>query len=323
MFSFKENDFVGINIGSYYLKGLAVQKGEIVNWFLERNNGLAQTIKKIWDEKKIPIKRAKLSVKGSSCLVRCFPFPKMEKKKQRQALFYEMSKFIPFSSADVYFDFFNLQDISSKEELILLAVAKKEFINSILEAFDKNNISVSQISLDSICLLNLFLSVYKTDKEENAAILDLGYDYSTLSIVHKGTPFLIRDVKFSTKEILQIVSRVKDFSIEDANKWINSLKDKSEFFKLVGDTISRFCQEMKSSFDYFEVNKGEHIDKLYLSGGLVSVEGIENIFFESLDIKTDILNIVPSDKKSLLSNFLNKQQFFLKNDFTTVFGLVS
>jgi len=323
LFSFKEDDFVGVNIGSYYLKGLAIQKGEITDWFLNRNNGLTQTIKSIWAEKKFSNKKVKLSVKGSSCLVRCFPFPKMDKKKQRQALFYEMNKFIPFSPSDVYFDSFNLQDINPKEDLVLLAVAKKEFIDTILDSFSKNNISVTQITLDSICLLNLFLGGNKSGQEENAAILDLGYDYSTLSIAYKGVPFLIRDVKFSTKEIFQIISRVKDVSIEDANKWVNSLKDKREFFKLVFDTLAHFCQELKSSFDYFEVNKGEHIEKLYLSGGLVSVEGIEKIFSELLNIKTEVLNIIPSDKKNLLSNFLNKQQFFLKNDFTTVFGLVA
>ncbi len=320
----KEADkFVAINLGNCYTKGLIVEGNQVTDYFLEPKKELAATIKKVWSEKKISTKKVKISVKNPSCLVRYFPFPKMEKKRLKQALFYEMNKFIPFPPDKVYFDFFVLEDISSTENLVLLAVAKKDFIDSILDVFEKANLKVSEINLDSICLANLFLSRYGEDKETNSCLLDIGYNFSTMTIVHKGVPFLTRDVKFSAKEVFQIVSRIKNKPLPEIEKQLLSSEDSSEFLKLTQDSIFNFCKEMKSSFDYFEVNKGDLINKLYLSGGLASMEGIDKVFTEALDAGTEVLKPI-SEKGLKLSETFSSEEFTnFENSFSTLFGLIA
>ena len=319
----KEVDkFVAIHLGNCYTKGLIVEEGKVVDYFIEAKKDLAATIKKFWAEKKISTKKVKISVKDPSCLVRYFPFPRMEKKKLKQALFYEMNKFIPFPPNEVYFDFFILEETST-EISILLAVAKKDFIDNILDIFGKANLRVTEINLDSICLVNLFLSNYGEDKEKNSCILDIGYNFSTMTILNKGTPFLTRDVKFSAKEVFQIIARIKGKSLPEIEKQSFSSKDSSEFLKLTQDSISNFCKEMKSSFDYFEVNKGELVNKLYLSGGLASMEGIEKVFTEALDVEAEVLKPITEKGPSLSQAFSGKEFTNFKNSFSTLFGLIS
>lgn len=320
----KEADkFVAINLGNCYTKGLIVEGDQVIDYFVEPKKDLAATIKKIWSEKKISTKKVKISVKNPSCLVRYFPFPKMEKKRLKQALFYEMNKFIPFPPDKVYFDFFILEDISATENSVLLAVAKKDFIDSILDIFEKANLRVSEVNLDSICLANLFLSRYGEDKETNFCLLDIGYNFSTMTIVHKGIPFLTRDVKFSAKEVFQIVSRIKNKSLPEIEKQLLSSEDSSEFLKLTQDSVSSFCKEMKSSFDYFEVNKGDLINKLYLSGGLASMEGIDKVFTEALETETEVLKPISEKGLKLSETFSSKEFTNFENSFATLFGLIS
>lgn len=320
----KEADkFVAINLGNCYTKGLIVEGEEVVDYFIEKKKDLAVTIKKLWAEKNISTKKVKISVKNPSCLVRYFPFPKMEKKKLKQALFYEMNKFIPFPTDEVYFDFFILEDVSPTQNSVLLAVAKKDFIDNILDVFGKANLRVTEISLDSVCLANLFLNNYGENKETNFCILDIGYNFSTMTILNKGVPFLTRDVKFSAKEVLQIISRIKTKSLSEIEKQLFSPGDNSEFLKLTQDSIYNFCKEMKSSFDYFEVNRGELVNKLYLTGGWAAIKGIAKIFTEALDMEAEVLEPIPVKGLNLSETFSGKKFTDFKNSFSTLFGLIS
>ncbi len=313
--------FVGINLGNYYIKGLVVKNGKISSFFIERNKDLTTTLKKLISDKKIPAKKVKISLKNPSCLVRYFSFPKMDKKKLRQTLFYEINKFIPFSADDVYFDYAVLKENSPSELLMLLAVAKKNYIENILEVFAECGLKVAEINLDSVCLMNLFFSNYSNSKDLNCCLLDMGYNFSTMTIIHKGIPFLTRDVKFSAKDILQVVSRIKGISVAEAEKLLLAQKKSDEFLELVQDNLSNLCKEMKSSFDYFDVNKGEHIEKLYLSGGFSALTGIEKIFAETLETETEILKVWPKDQEKIDESFSQDELSSFVNSFSATFGL--
>jgi len=315
-------DFVALNLGNYYLKGLIAQGNTVSDSFLEKYTNLSTGIKRLWDEKKISTRRVRLSLKNPNCLVRYFNFPKAERKRLQQSLYYEMNKFIPFSAQEVYFDFFVLKETSPSQVLLLLAVAKKEFIDNILEVFSPLNVEISAITLDSICLANLYLNNYPQARESNACILDIGYKYSTITIFNKGTPFLTRDVKINAKDIFQIISRIKNIPLDKADVWAFSLKDNSEFLELAQESISNLCKEMKNSFDYFEVNSGEHIQKLYLSGGLTAIKGVTSLFSEFLDTNVELLEVLPGDKNSLKVAFTEKQLAKTKHNLAVPFGLV-
>lgn len=318
----ESNSFVGINLGNCYIKGLAVEGGKVEKYFIEKNSKLPETIRKLAADKKILKKKIKLSLKSPSCLVRYFTFPKMERKKLSQAIFYEMNKFIPFDPTEVYFDFFILKENNPREISILLAAAKKNFIDQIINTFSEAGLRISEISLDSICLNNLFLNNYEDAEKLNACILDIGYNFSTMTILNKGIPFLTRNFKFSAKDAFQVISRIKNISPAEVEKWISSLKSSKEFLKLISDSITGACKEIKSSFDYFEVNRGERVDKAYISGGLVAVKGFEEGFAENLEMDVEILEVLSKNEEKLSEPFEGKKFEAFKNSFSVAFGLI-
>jgi len=317
-FKKRAKSFVGINLGNYQLKGLVVKEGSFFDsFFLKKSENLVESLKKLWAEKKIPTRKVKITLKNQNCLVRYFAFPKMEKKKLSQALFYELNKFIPFNPQEVYFDFFVLKEVNPSEVLILLAVAKKDLVDKTLEIFEKANLEVSEISLDSISLINFFLNNYPESKDINACLIDIGYSFSALTLLGKGTPFLTRDMKSSVKDMLGVISRIKNMAGQELDAWIKEPKNRDEFLKLTQESFSALCQEMKGSFDYFEVNKGEHINKLYLSGGITQVQGIENIFSESLEVDSSLFDI----KLENQNIFTDDKSNIINSSFAVAFGL--
>ncbi|MFA7677051.1 MAG: pilus assembly protein PilM [Candidatus Omnitrophota bacterium] len=317
------DSFVGIDMGNLYLKGLIIKEGKVTDYFMEKKEALAETLKKVWGDKKISERKIKISLKDPACLIRYFPFPKMEKKRLKEALFYEMGKFIPFSPEEVYYDYFVLKENNPSEFLILLAVAKKEFLDGILEDLKKVNLKVSEITLDSACLINFFLDNYKEKVNDNVCILDIGYKFSVITILNKGTPFLTRDIKFSAQDIFQVISRTQNIQICDVQEWLKSSKSDQLLSDIVQDSFSNLSKEIKSSFDYFEVNKGGHIDSLYVSGGLSDIDGVFKVLSDFLEVKINILEAMPVSQDIFSSSFPRENFQSIKQGFPAVFGLMS
>ncbi|MCK9615273.1 MAG: pilus assembly protein PilM [Candidatus Omnitrophica bacterium] len=310
-------DFVGINIGNYYVKGLIVRGGRIRDYFIKERKAFPDALKQIWQEKNITTNKVKISLKDHSTLVRYFNFPRLDKNKIKQTLFYELNKHIPFSPEEVYFDFSILEE-NPADMFLLLAVAKKELINNTIDIFEKEKKEILDISLDSICLVNVFLNYYKEERKINTSVLDIGYGFSTLTVLKNGIPFMTRDLTFGTKDILSIISHIKNIPFEEIDKWVSLSENHKEFLELSQDNVTALCKEVKSSFDYFEVNKGERIEKVFLTGGLSSVIGIDALFKEHLE--STVLSL--DNLLNLKSAFSPEQFNSLKNTFAVSSGLV-
>lgn len=317
----QERGFLAVNLGKTSLKGFIAEAGKIEDYFIVKNDDLSEALKRVRNEKKCSAKEARVSIKNSACLVRCFKFPKMDSKKLQQALFYELNKYIPYSPQDVYFDFAILGDSGPNELLILLAVAKKSFVDEVVSAFVKDGLRVLEINIDIICLMNLLLNNQAEISQSNACLLDLGYNFSTIALLNKGTPYLIRDVKFNAKEVFDSLARMKNVSLPEAEAEVKNQEDKTAFLELAQGSIANLCKEMKSSFDYFEVNFNEGISKLYLSGGLASITGIDKVFKNYLEVEVSVLDVFGANRQNVAERLAKEEFAGMENSFAVAVGL--
>ncbi|MCF7870673.1 MAG: pilus assembly protein PilM [Candidatus Omnitrophica bacterium] len=313
--------FTAVNLGNYFTKGIVVKKGQIVDYFIETTKDFSEIIEKLKVDRKTFPKKIRASLKSPACLVRYFPFPKTDRKKLKQALYYQLNKFIPYPPKEVYFDYTVLKEIDSSQNYILLAVAKKDYIDSILDSFKKKGILISEITLDSISLINLFLDRYPESKNLNCCILDIGHGFSTMNILEKGVPFFSREAKFSAKDIVEIITRIKNLSQKEAGKVLFGLEKKDSLFALLEENISDWCKEIKNSFDFFELNKGKNLDKLYLTGGLAAIPGIADIFSENLEMDTEILQPDKAGSLNFSDDFPRKEYQGYKHNLAVSSGL--
>jgi Tfp pilus assembly PilM family ATPase len=143
-----------------------------------------------------------------------------------------------------------------------------------------------------------------------------------MNILEKGVPFFSREAKFSAKDVVEIITRIKDLSEKEAGKVLFNLEKKDDLFTLLEENISDWCKEIKNSFDFFELNKGKNLDKLYLSGGLASIPGIADIFSENLEMDTKVLQPDKSGSLKFSETFPNKEYEKYKHNLAVSFGLV-
>ncbi|HDN85994.1 MAG TPA: hypothetical protein ENG49_02085 [Candidatus Omnitrophica bacterium] len=284
LFAYEEKDFVSLDLGARYLKGALVKDGKIGELFIEKKGESASAIDFL-ESKGIHSKEVKFAIKGPETLIRYIPFPKVEKSKLREIFGYELSKYIPFSSEDVYFDISLLDENYSKDEfLILLAAAKKELIDSILSPFRERRVEVKEISLNNLALLNLFFHC-KEKKASNTAIIDLGFSSTLLNLVKGEMPYLSREIKVGCFHLIEKISLVKNLSHDKAEEWLVTSSGVDELIKIGEEPLWELSREVKSSLDYFEMNVGENVEEFYLTGGASSVESVREAISKSLGVK--------------------------------------
>lgn len=318
----KAETFSAINLGEFSSKGLTVKQGKIVDYFIEEKKEITEIIDSLKKNRKIEAKNIRVSVKNPACLIRCFPFPKTNKKELKQALYYQLNKLIPYSPDQVYFDYTVLKEINASQVYILLAAAKKSYIDSILEAFKQKGLTISEITLDSISLINLYLDRYQDKDKVNSCILDIGHSFSTINILEKGITFISREAKFSAKDIIEIITRVKSISEKEAAAALSKINKKSELFTILEENIADWSKEIKNSFDFFELHKGNSLDKLYITGGLASIPDITDIFSANLGIDSEILIPDKSNNLKFSDQFYREKYKKYKHNLAVSFGLI-
>jgi type IV pilus assembly protein PilM len=284
------NEFVSLDLGGEYIKCLLTKDSKIEDIFIEKNKG--QGIKSALDlltKHGLLSKEVRISLKGPDTLIRYIPFPKVDKSNLRESFTYELSKYIPFSPESVYFDIFTLDENYSKDEfLILLAAVKREFIDSLLRGFEEKRAKIAQITLNSLALMNLLFTTEKL--ESNLAIIDIGFSSTLLNLIRKDTPYLSRDIKLSGRNLLEKISKAKHLDKEEVEKILIDRGLEGEFSEIGEEVFFELSEEIKNSLDYFEMNVGEQIQNIYLTGGISAIKGIEKIMSTSLGLETKIWN---------------------------------
>ncbi|UCC95313.1 MAG: pilus assembly protein PilM [Candidatus Omnitrophota bacterium] len=284
----EENEWVVLDLGARYLKGLFVRENTVTDVFSEKvKSSRVQSASELLKKQGLLYKSVKLSVKGADTLIRYVPFPKVEKNKLKDVFSYEVSKYLPFPQETAYFDVFILDENYSKNEfLVLLAVAKREFVDSLLKDFHAEKIHVKAITLNSIALLNLFSQT--VSESSNAAIIDIGFSSTLLNLTKASIPYLSREVKIGVRNFIEHLSRGKQLGVEEAENLLIHSSEEAEVLKVGEEVFFELSSEIRNSFDYFEMNAGESIEKVYLAGGFSQIKGIQKGINSTLGVDTKV-----------------------------------
>lgn len=314
---FQGKDFIGLDIGKSFVKALVVRNSKIEKFFIKKNNNDPFSLFVDWVRKeKLTRLEIHLSIKGENTLLRYISFPKVDKKKIKEVFDYEVIRFVPFNREEIYFDVAVLdENYSSREFFLLLAVAKKDFIDSIIKQFQENNLNLTTAIPNSVNLINLYLA--SASKEENVALLDVGLSSTLLNLIKKKLPCLSREIKIALSDFFKNLSKKESLELPQLEDEIFQKKKELPYLKeVVEDFGWHLSQEIKSSFDYFEVNWGQNVNKILLSGGGAKLKGLEKVLTNSLGIPVEIWNP--------LNNFKIKypKEFFEQGEIlATVLGM--
>jgi len=255
------------------------------------NSEYSQLLGDIWRRHNLCATNVYLALDGPNTLVRTIDLPKMTKKVLNDSFQYELSKYVPFSSEDVYYDF-NILPIETETGLmkVLLAIAKKDFIEERLSSLKQSGIFPRRITLAPIALSNMFLKFYIQD-DAPVAILDLGFAYCAVNVINKGMLLMSREIKKKGEDVLKRLSYRLNADISS----FAQLKQKDDIVskEILQDVIGDLIEDIKISLDYLETKENISIRRIYTTGGLSLFKSINSVLSDTL--KVDCLSLSISE----------------------------
>ena len=282
----KENGTVFLDLGSRYIKAITQEQNKNNIFFCQESTGnkIKDAIN-LLKTNRLSAYEARIALKGPDTIIRYLPFPKMEKENLKESFALEAGKHLPFPIESLYFDLFVLDENYSKtESLILLAAAKKELIDPIIEDFEKEHITIGEISLSGVALINLYLA--SRTAENNYALIDIGNSSVSLNIFKNDTPSLSREIKTAGKDLIKKISSLRAIDLTQAEFSFIKGDNAQELLDAGEDTFLSICEEARTSFDYFEMNTGEQVQGVYLTGGFSLLNGLDKLMASALGLET-------------------------------------
>jgi len=309
----RQKPLVGLDIGSSSVKAVElrkVKKGfELVHAGLETLASdtvvdgaimdalsVADSISKIFSEQKIKAKSVATSVSGHSVIVKKIPLPVMSEEELNESIQWEAEQHIPFDISDVNLAYQVLNPASSSNttDVLLVAVKKDKILNhtNVITQAGKTPVVVD---IDAFAIQNAFETNYNPASNSTVALLNIGASIMNIVVTRGGTPLFTRDVSAGGNQFTDALQKELSLSFDEAEQ----LKRGKSIEGVQGESIASLLQsvsevlllEIQKTFDFFRATSiGEHIHRIYVSGGCANVNGFVDLLQKRLNIPVELLD---------------------------------
>ncbi len=296
---------IGLDLGSAFMKISKASFTDVITLdsckILSLHNGNKinhDTLKNLIGEKDFSGYRFITSLQGQGIVIRYLFLPKINKDELKSALKFELEKNIPFSIDDVVTDGQVIKELDDKI-LVLAVAAKKNFVQDHIDSLAKMGINPSIVDITSTALANSFSFAALKDKNQVCALLNLGSNFTNLTILKDDIPYFNRDIPIGSSQFDKKVSESFGVGIEQAEKMrINPVEKGDQVFKTYESVIEDLIAEIKFSFDYFENKEDAGIQEIYLSGGVAQSDSLKDVLKTALNMECKVWDPVAPFKKS-------------------------
>ncbi len=296
---------IGLDISSCECRFVELAKIDetfkIVNWAVEKieKGNTKEALTKLTQRFSSPKATIYSSVFGKGTLIRYIDLPRMSQNDLNNSFALEADKYFPFSSDQIYSDCHILDPQGKGKQMsVLAAAATKEIIDNRIKLFKEAEMNVEFIGLNPIAIANVFNTIPEAKQETLVpiALLDMGENITSLTIISEGLPKFTRDIFMGSQDLLKRIANALGMGVPEVFEIIrNPGEMKGEILKACESALQSIIQEIKLSFDYFTTEKNNEIHSLLFTGEGALISGIDENLGKNLDIKVkkwDPLKIV-------------------------------
>ncbi|MBU0635140.1 MAG: type IV pilus assembly protein PilM [Candidatus Omnitrophica bacterium] len=291
---------IGLDIGNSSVKMVQIlheaRSGtrEITNFEIQplkssKRSDVVQAIKAIMERLQLTAKYINTSVSGQTVIVRYIQMPKMSKEELGKALKLSVGKYIPFNAEEINYDFQILENIKNTEKIrVLLVAAKKEIVQERIDILKEAGLSAQIIDIDSFAIVNSFQLLGQQNKGI-IAVLDIGADITSTTILHNEVPYFSRDVPLGGNELNKAI--LEEFEITAAEAESLKQDPKGRYGDLLGaikPVLDKLCTELRLSFNFCESQLGEVVNKVFITGGTAKFKGLDKVLNSILGLDVAI-----------------------------------
>jgi type IV pilus assembly protein PilM len=286
----RRQDAIGIDIGSGsikmaevvmrsgkpYLKKMALadvptstmQDGMIVD-----EAQLVDTLQRMASRNGVVGRQVAVALGGRSLFIREVMLPRMSTGELRQAIRWDLDKYVPFSPDQVYFDFWVTgPGQTALEDRVLLVAVPRDVADTLARVLKKSGLKPIAIDIEP-------LAIQRTIPEAtDCMVIDSGASVSQVTLFLGGSPVFTRNIPIGGNRFTETMMEGFDISRDEAEL----LKQRgADFFneattaanrEVVSEQLDRIVGELagevRRTLEYYQVqNRHVSISQIYITGG--------------------------------------------------------
>lgn len=279
------------------------QEGQIVDTI-----AMAELLQSALADSKLKIKNAATAIPGRA-ITRIIPVPaELDDRELREmVLNQEASLYLPFprEEADVDYQklgFFTDEDGIEKVQVLLVAV-RKEVTDTYLSTFQQAGVELDVLETTSFSLIRTIREQLRQfTPQEAAAIVDIEFESTEISIVVDGVPQFSRTVPIGTYQIQTALNRAMNLPPSRNTDMLQGMTIPSTPMDSVGTpqmggtnpgtaamlrVLGELSDELRRSIDFY-LNQGDNLEvaQLLLAGPGGSIGQLDEFFAQRLSLPT-------------------------------------
>jgi len=181
-------------------------------------------------------------------------------------------------------------------------------VKQIVAAANKIRLSADILQLAAVCSFNAFEFAYPEIFAKDAfLLLDMGHLQSTVLIGSKGELVLVRSIDYGGKALMHALTAEDALDADAA--WLMIQQGDEGMTDICRGSLARLGMEVRNSIGFFEGQREEGINRIFVSGGLARAETVLQALSDELSLPCEIWDpletcevALPAAKRQTLPN---------------------
>lgn len=234
---------------------------------------LVDTIRRLLTTSGITSRDVVVAVAGRSVFVREIFLPAMNSEELKEAIKWDMEKYVPYEPDSYYYDFAVIGSGKSELEIrVLLVAAPHDLVNTLVAVLEEADCKPLVLDIEPLAILRTMTEV------QNAMVIDIGADVAQVTIFQGGSPAVTRFFPIGGRNFTEVIMQTLELEYDKAERlklrqsgllkhpdFAGELPLLHQRLQLLVDELGR---EVRRTVEYYQVqNREAVIDSVYLTGG--------------------------------------------------------
>jgi type IV pilus assembly protein PilM len=311
----KAKAVVGLDIGSSAVKAVELKTAgrafkvvaygreplpadSIVDGAIIDGAAVADTIKRLFEKRKIRTKDVAASLSGNAVIVKKITLPLMTEAELAESIYWEAEQYIPFDIQDVNLDYQVLErgEPGAKSTMeVLLVAAKKEKIADYTGVIAQAGRTAVVLDVDAFALQNAYEVNYGVEAGAVVVLLNVGASATTINILNGEQSVFTRDIPIGGNAYTEALQRELNLPYESADglkRGVDaegaSFDDARPVLRAVSENV---MLEIQKTFDFYKASAAsDRVDRIVVSGGASRAEGFTEMLAERFNAPVDVFD---------------------------------
>jgi type IV pilus assembly protein PilM len=277
---------------------IPLSPGVMENNLIKKRENILDILKPIIAEKRMMGLRCVTSVSIPQAIVKNIKLPDMKRKELKEAVKWELAKYLPYPLEQAVFDFKVVnregENTTTYLSLILIGI-QKEIVDGHIQIINNLALKHSAIDFSAFALyrgLNIKKSSEPTEQKGTELLLDMGAVNTRLYFFNQDRLCFQKTISFGGHTLTRDLMSWDNYSWQEAQEWKMKygiyMKTDEEGNKLRPPfltSVNNFIQELRRSIDYFNMRyPNNSVKTIILAGGGARIKGILDLLSDQLPV---------------------------------------